>query len=209
MTEPQNQQATYPSDDKTLAFVERMRLASGEKKELQREYEQKKKLEADDILNTVDKFISTICNPEDITQKFIESVHKTNTRRKVVELYSFNYLPELGEIYNKEIESVGVEGKRYSTKYILSEGYTKLTQKYFPDRSKSIIDKISEILNTEAFNNGVDLETNEKLIPCIFVNKKRGSKFRNGVYISRDGIDYNNSNYNTSTYHRRQDNGLN
>ena len=68
----------------------------------------------------------------------------------------------------------------------------KLTQKYFPERSRHITDLINDIISTEAFNNGIDLETGYKLIPCIFVNKPKASAFKNGIYISRDGIDYNN-----------------
>lgn len=187
-----NKETSFPSDNKTLSYVERMKLATIERKTIQDEYEKKKRAEAEDILITVEQFVQQICNTESLTHKFIESVHKTNTRRKVVELFTFNYRPELGDIYNKEIKSATIEGKTYGTKYILSEAYMKLTQKYFPDRSKHIIDLINDIINTEVFNNGIDLETGYKLIPCIFVNKPKISKFKNGVYISRDGIDYNN-----------------
>lgn len=183
---------TYPSDNKTLSYVERMRLATVERKQLQEQYETKKRAEAEDILSTVEQFVAQICDTETLTNKFIESVHKTNTRRKVVELYTFNYRSENGELYNREIKSATIEGKTYGTKYILSEAYMKLTQKYFPERSRHISDLINDIINTETFNNGIDLETGHKLIPCIFVNKPKTSKFKNGVYISRDGIDYNN-----------------
>ena len=179
----------YKSDNKQLSFTERMKLASEEKTVIQSEYESRKKEEAEELLDTVEDFVNTICNKETLTNKFIESVHKNN-RRKVIELYTFNHLPELGNVYNKEIKSVRSD-KKYSTSYILTGGYQKLTKKYFPDRHKSMIELINDKLNVEEFNNGIDVETNEKLIPCVFTKKKSGSKFKNGIYISRDGINYN------------------
>uniref|UniRef100_A0A6C0LJ27 Uncharacterized protein n=1 Tax=viral metagenome TaxID=1070528 RepID=A0A6C0LJ27_9ZZZZ len=197
---------TYRSNNKTLSFNERMGHAVSERKVIQGEYEAKKRLEAEEILNTVDAFIDRICNKEELTQKFVESIHRTNSRRKYVELFSFNNLSEVGEVYNDTIQSVDSEEKKFSTRYILSEKYDKLTKKYFPERSTSLVERITTVLNTEEFNNGVDIETGEKLIPCVFIYKKEGSKFKNGVIVSRDGIDYGNFRYNKDDNDKDKDN---
>lgn len=181
----------YPSDNKSLPFVERMKLATVERKATQAQYEEKKKAEAEDILLTVEQFVDKICDMEELSNKFIESVHKVQTHCKVVELFSFNGRSDCGDLYNNEIKSAAIKDRTYGTKYILSESYMKLTRKYFPDRSIPIIDLINAKINVDSFNNGVDLETEHKLIPCIFINKYKTSKFKNGVYISRDGINYN------------------
>ena len=184
---------SFESDDISLSFIERMKKASKEKEVLQLEHNEKKKAEADDILQTVDNFVNNIANTEVLTSKFVESIHKTHSRRKVVELFSFNTNPENGDQYNKDINSATIEGKTYPTKYILNESYLKLTNKHFPERSKSLKELLNSHLQSEEFNKGVDIETNEKLIPCVFVYKKSNSKFKNGIYVSRDGIDYNNN----------------
>lgn len=184
---------SYLSDNKSLSFIERMQLASEERKVLQKEYETRKKAEALDILETVEQFVKRVCDHEELTNKFIESIHKSASRRKMVELYTFNTRSDLGDIYNKDIKSATIKDKTYNTKYLLSEAYMKLTKKYFPERSKPIKELIWDMLNTETFNNGVDLETKNTLIPCIFVNKHKASVFKNGIYISRDGVDYNNT----------------
>ena len=127
----------------------------------------------------------------------LPSGKKTHTKRKVVELFTFNTNTEYGELYNKEIPSATIEGKVYPVRYILNETYQSLVKRYLPvnewTKSKSLKDLIYDKINVPELNNGVDLETNEKLIVCIFLYKKPNSKFKNGIYISRDGIDYNSS----------------
>ena len=142
---------------------------------------------------TIDKFISELTSIDVLSNKFIESVVKSHTKRKVVELFTFNTNIEYGELYNKELPSATIEEKIYPIRYILSEAYQNLIKRYFPDKIKSLKDMIYEKINVPEFNDGVDLETGEKLIVCIFLYKKPNSKFKNGIYISRDGIDYNSS----------------
>ena len=142
---------------------------------------------------TIDKFISELISIDTLSNKFIESVVKTTRKRKVVELFTFNTNSEYGELYNKELPSATIEGKVYPIRYILNETYQGLVKRYFPEKVKSLKDLIYEKINIPEFHDGVDLETNEKLIVCIFLYKKPTSKFKNGIYISRDGIDYNNS----------------
>lgn len=181
----------FKSDDTSLSFNERMKLASQERDEIQKNRDNKKRAEAEDVLKTVDKFISEIASVEFLTNKCIESVVKTYSKRKVVELFSFNSNPENGDVYNKTIPSATVDEKVYPTRYILNETYYNLVKHYFPDKLKKLKDLIYEKINIPELNNGVDLETNEKWIVCIFLYKRPGSKFKNGIYISRDGIDYN------------------
>ena len=183
----------FKSDDPTLSFNERMKLAASEKDKEQMERDLKKKAEAEDILVTINQFISELVSADVLSNKFIEAVVKTHTRRKVVELFTFNTNMEYGELYNKEIPSATIEGKVYPIRYILNETYQSLVRRYLPDKVKSLKSMIYDKINIPELNHGVDLETGEKLIVCIFLYKKPSSKFKNGIYISRDGIDYNSS----------------
>ena len=183
----------FKGDDPTLSFNERMKLASSQKEKDQKERDIKKRAEAEDLLITVDKFISELVLVDTLSNKFIEAVIKTHTKRKVIELFTFNTNTEYGELYNRELPSATIEGKVYPIRYILNETYQGLIRKYFPEKVKSLKDIIYEKINVPEFHDGVDLETGEKLIVCIFLYKKPNSKFKNGIYISRDGIDYNSS----------------
>ena len=181
----------FKSDDPSLSFSARMKMATVEKENEQRERDVRKKAEAEDILLTVDNFITEIVATKAMIDKFVESVVKTYSRRKVVEIFTFNTNAEHGELYNKELPSATIEGKTYPIRYVLNETYQNLVKRYFPERVKPLKDLIYEKINTPEYNNGVDLETKEKLIVCIFLYKKPNSKFKNGIYISRDGVDYN------------------
>ena len=183
----------FKSDDPALSFNERMKLAASEKDKEQKERDVKKRAEAEDILITIDQFISELVSVDLLSNKIIEAVVKTHTKRKVVELFTFNTNTEYGELYNKEIPSATIEGKVYPVRYILNETYQSLVKRYFPEKVKSLKSMIYDKINVPELNNGVDLETSEKMIVCIFLYKKPNSKFKNGIYISRDGIDYNSS----------------
>tara|TARA_B110000908_G_C10263603_1_gene461384 strand:- start:3547 stop:4128 length:582 start_codon:yes stop_codon:yes gene_type:complete len=182
----------YPSDDKTLPFTERIQLAIKERNQIQTDYQSVKNKEANDIMDTVEMFVQSLIANDALAKQFMRSIHhsRIDSKRKVVEVYTFNAWQELGNIYNQTITSPNVEGKYYSTKYILSGGYRKLTDKYIPERSKTVKELLQEVVNGEKFNNGVDSETKNSLHVCVFWKKGPKSTFKNGIYVSRDGIEY-------------------
>lgn len=185
-------QAEFPSDNKSLPFAERIKLAMGEREKIQNDYETSKKKEANDIMDTVNKFVDELTESDALVQQFIKSIHhgRTDSKRKVVEVFTFNAWAELGTTFNQTIESATISGKTYSTKYILSGGYRKLTEKYIPDKSKTVKELLQAIINSEKFYDGKDPETDNQLHVCVFWKKGAKSTFKNGIYISRDGVEY-------------------
>jgi hypothetical protein len=192
MTTVNTNKQSYPSDDKTLPFSERIQLAIKERSQIQTDYQSVKKKEANDIMDSVETFVRTLTESDALAKQFIRSIHhsRVDSKRKVVEVYTFNAWQELGNIYNQTIPSPNVEGKYYSTKYILSGGYRKLTEKYIPERSKTVKELLQVVIGADNFNNGVDTETQNPLHVCVFWKKGPKSTFKNGIYISRDGIEY-------------------
>jgi len=183
---------TFESENSSLSFNERIQLAIKERAVIQEEYQNNKKIEAIDIINTIEKFVSDLLANDNLTKLFIKAIHNSNnnSRRKVVELFTFNAWNELGSIYNQTIPSVGIEGKRYSTKYILSGGYKKLTDKYVLEKSTTVKELLEKELKTDKYHNGKDPETGNDYHVCVFWRKTGRSTFKNGIYISRDGIAY-------------------
>lgn len=178
----------FPSDNKTLSFEERVKLAMDERGDIQKEYTDAKRKEAMDIVKTLEDLVEKWCDKELITQKIIRYIHrnKPNMRRKTIELYTYDNK----EDGRKEIQCVENPNKRYSAKYMLSGQYMRLLQKYTPDNAKTLEEMLQERINTEEFNNGIDHETGEKMYISVFHSKGQYSKFKNGVYLSRDGIHY-------------------
>ena len=192
MTSVDESKQTYASNDSSLPFNERIQLAIKERLQIQNTYEDSKRKEANDIMDTVEDFVKKLVDSDKLAQQFIKAIHNSSSssRRKVVEIYTFNAWQELGFIYNQTIPSLNIEGKSYSTKYILSGGYKKLTEKYIPERSKTVKELLQNVINSDKFYNGKDPETGNNLHVCIFWRKTIKSTFKNGIYISRDGIEY-------------------
>lgn len=182
----------FPSADKTLSFSQRVELAVKERENIQTDYESNKRKEANDIMDTVEAFVKKLTDGGQLIDQIIRSIHhsRSDSRRKVVEVFTFNAWAEFGRIYNQGIPSVGFEGKNYSTKYIISGGYRKLTDKYIPERSRIVKELLQEIINTEKYYTGKDPETGHPLHVCVFWKKGARSSFKNGIYISRDGVEY-------------------
>lgn len=180
----------FQSDNKSLSFVQRVEHAINEREQIQSEYENVKRKEANDIMDTTEAFVKKLVS--NLSEQFIKAIHQSrpDSKRKVVEVFTFNAWNELGRIYNQTIPSATIEGKTYSTKYIISAGYFKLTNKYVPERSKTVKQLLQDIINSDTFYNGVDPETKNKLHVCVFWKKGLQSSFKNGIYISRDGVEY-------------------
>lgn len=171
---------TYKSEDKSLSFNERVKLAAkesetkqqepNEKSVAQKEHEDNKRKEANDIMDTVEKFVNDLLESGKIDDQYIKAVQNTrkDSRRKVVEVFTFNAWEDKGDIHNKTIDSTNAERKPQSTKYILSGGYRKLTEKYIPERSKTVKELLQAIVDGERFNMGIDPETGNKIKVCVF-----------------------------------------
>ena len=176
------------SSDNNLPFSQRVALAVSEREEKQKEYAAVKLAEAKKIRDTVDKFVDDIMC--DATTKYIRSVHRSRPehKRKVVELFTFNYNNPRSEIKNDRIQAHDEKGD-YSTKYILENKWKRLVDKYLPDDNNTLEERIQERVNNE-LNGGVDPETQNPLLISVFTTKKPDSTFKNGILLSRDGIKY-------------------
>ncbi len=181
----------YKSDDKSLSFCQRIALASKESEQKQDNYKKLKLQEAENIMDTVEKFVKELCNPDDLISKMIKAVEneRPDANIKVIEVWTYD-VSDQEKLINGSITSANDPEKSYSTRYILSSGYMRLTDKYIKERSKSVKELMEAQLATEDFNFGVDPTTKQKYKVCIFTRKGKNSRFKNGIYISRDGVEY-------------------
>ena len=88
------------------------------------------------------------------------------------------------------IKAVGDNTLDFYTPYILSHGYKRLVDNFYPDENKSIQALLQDRFQSEEFNTGVDPITGNKLFVCIFTKKGPRSIFKNGIVLSRDGVEY-------------------
>lgn len=134
--------------------------------------------ESKKIVNTITTFLTTICR--DFTDKVIEAASNDH---KVVYLFDYNEDPERGEVYNDRIGD-------YSTSYILKEEWRPLIERYLPGYKLSIKNNILKYINNSKFNNGKDPITNKEYKVSIMFYKRKESAFKNGILVSRNGIQY-------------------
>ena len=150
------------SSDNNLPFTQRVALAVSEREEKQKEYAAVKLAEAKKIRDTVDKFVDDVMS--EATTKYIRAVHRSRPehKRKVVELFTFNYNNPRSEIKNDRIQACDEKGD-YSTKYILENKWKRLVDKYLPEDNKTLEERIQNRVNTE-LNGGIDPETKNPLL---------------------------------------------
>ena len=180
------------STDVNLPFLERARLAKQEQAENLKKKQESQKVKARLILDTVNLFVDDIMNSA--KDKYIQAIHSSDPskKRQTFQLWDFS-LPTRGHTnsgHNVRIKAPGETDIDFYTPYILTHGYKRLVESFFPEENKSIQHLLQERFQTEEFNNGVDPFTGHKLNVCIFTKKGPKSIFKNGIVLSRDGVLY-------------------
>ena len=130
-----------------------------------------------ELKRVIDTFISTICR--NFSDKAIEAIRENS---KDFYIYEYNDDTERGELYNNKIEN-------YDTKYILQHQWMPLLERYCGPQT-TIESRILKYIKVSRFNNGVDPITKKDYKVSNFNYKRNESKFKNGILISRNGIQY-------------------
>ena len=180
------------SSDKDLPFIERVKLAESEQRVNFNKRQQSQRDKARVILDTVNSLVEDIIATA--KDKYIQGIHNSdpNSKRKTIQLWEYvpsqRGNPNSGT--NERIAAQGIEGVCFYTPFILTHGYKRLVQAHFPEENISITDLLQKQFETPEFGNGVDPLTGNKLKICVFTKKGRRSVFKNGIVLSRDGVQY-------------------
>lgn len=124
------------------------------------------------LLATIENFIGSICRS--FADKAVQAVANGD---KTFYLFTYD---------NNTNNKIG----DYATEYILKNDWVTIVQRYAPSIKISIEDRILKYIKTHRFNNGIDPITKKEYKISIFHYKKDKSLFKNGIMISRNGIQY-------------------
>ena len=130
------------------------------------------------IMIAVDKIVTK--SVRNIADSAIAAVKENSN---IFYIFNFNDDESTGKLLNAKIDSI-------STRYLLSEEWGSIHQKFNNKPYKSISQRIMDQLKTAKYNNGIDFITKKPYKISVFYYKKDTSKFKNGIMISRDGIIY-------------------
>lgn len=74
---------------------------------------------------------------------------------------------------------------------LLDNKWRSIVSKYFDSKDcVTVKDRVKQYINSKRYNSGIDPVTNQPYRVSVFTKKGPMSKFKNGVIVSRDGIEY-------------------
>jgi hypothetical protein len=79
----------------------------------------------------------------------------------------------------------------YKVFYLLSNRWMPLLSKYYEHKKcLTVRDRLNKIIKSDRYNNGIDPITEQTYNISVFTTKTSKSMFKNGIVVSRDGIEY-------------------
>jgi len=134
-------------------------------------FSEEEHMEAKKILNALEKFSTKMIRK--FADAAVQSVEKNQ---------KWFYLGQFDK--DDLFENVNVH-------YLLGNKWRSTLSKYYSaNKCKTVKERIEKCIKTPKYNNGIDPITNQPYYVSIFYYKSATSKFKNGVMISRDGIEY-------------------
>ena len=75
--------------------------------------------------------------------------------------------------------------------YLLGNKWRSLLSRYYEQKKcLTVKDRLERIIKNDRYNGGIDPITNQSYNISIFTTKTARSMFKNGIVVSRDGIEY-------------------